>query len=162
MGQTTFPNMMALLGGMEANDNPCLGGDGFNKMDDCPLMFREFSRVNYVTGFTEDWPRIAIFNYKDTGFVSQPSDYYYRPFTTAYFSETSNCTGGKTGLSETESHLKYVTDFLKEMGKDAGRRNSTTTTVGNKSTPFFLFSYFTQISHNSMNTLKVRPQPHKS
>ena len=137
---------MGLLGGLEKDDNgmfPCLRGDWYNKMDDCPLIWTDFSRHNYVTGYTEDWPQISAFNSEKTGFVQQPTDYYYRTITTAQNSqhgEKLKCVGGKAGLTETESHLKYVKDFWRVMKVRI---------------PFFLFSFFTRISHNSLNTLKV-------
>lgn len=49
-------------------------------MDDCPILWRNFSRAGYVTAYVEDEPSIGTFNYNKAGFAHAPTDYYLRPF----------------------------------------------------------------------------------
>lgn len=49
-------------------------------MDDCPIIWRNFSRAGYVTAYVEDEPTIGTFNYKKAGFKHAPTDFYLRPF----------------------------------------------------------------------------------
>ncbi|XP_034241082.1 uncharacterized protein LOC117645184 isoform X2 [Thrips palmi] len=77
----TFPNLMAILTGMTRPqvEERCFQ-TAMTPMDDCPIIWRNFSRAGYVTAYVEDEPTIGTFNYKKAGFKHAPTDYYLRPF----------------------------------------------------------------------------------
>jgi len=81
VGENTIPNVMAALGGYsdaEMRDS-CFLSDQMAQ-DGCPYLWDRFSGANYLTALIEDAPLLAIFNYLKTGFVQQPTDFYFRPF----------------------------------------------------------------------------------
>ena len=151
LGENTFPNVMAMLGGMVPPTPPhhfydCMKR-GWGKLDDCPLIWREFSKLGYITAFLEDEPSIAAFNYDKTGFVQQPTDYYLRTLSIGYRGKVSksrnifwryaDCV---SGLPMFKMMAKYTKEFVDVMG---GKN------------PYFLFSWYTSAVHDDFNGLKV-------
>jgi len=144
VGENTFPNIMAAIGGMETYKYDCWRS-GADKIDNCPFLWNNFSDKGYMTALVEDAPGIAIFNYEKTGFVKQPTDYYLRPLMTASHlhagrgksSGAMSCFGG---LNPTDYMIKYIERFLGVTGKQY---------------PFFLLSWFTSIAHDDFNGLMV-------
>ncbi|CAG7724309.1 unnamed protein product [Allacma fusca] len=142
IGENTFPNMMAALGGMKLDDYPCWRTRS-TKLDDCPFIWKNFSDRNYITGSVEDSASLANFNYMKTGFVRQPVDYYFRPLAVAYHGNKNRegafrgCVGGRT---QTDLVLKYIQDFV--------------SVVKNKA-PYFFWSWFTTLAHDDFNDLRV-------
>ncbi len=67
IGENTFPNIMGAIGGMSPGKYSCWPAQ-LAKLDDCPLIWKNFSENGYLTAFLEDAPGIAIFNYEKTGF----------------------------------------------------------------------------------------------
>nr|CAD7426636.1 unnamed protein product [Timema monikensis] len=49
------------------------------KLDDFPLLWKDYHREGYVTAIMEDEPDFSTFNFEKIGFVQQPVDYYPRP-----------------------------------------------------------------------------------
>jgi hypothetical protein len=80
IGENTLPNVAALLTGLSLDQmrEQCWTSR-FKKFDDCPFIWREFSKLGYVTAYSEDEPTGSTFNYHKTGFVVPPTDYYIRP-----------------------------------------------------------------------------------
>ncbi|CAG7731387.1 unnamed protein product, partial [Allacma fusca] len=141
-GVNTFPNMMSILGGMEENHYPCWK-DKKNFLDDCPLIWKNFSSSNYITALLEDSAGIANFNYMKTGFLEQPTDYYFRPVTVAYHDKLSHAysySGCVGGMTQTNFMLQYLQDFVVEMGRNE--------------VPYFLLSWFSTLGHQDINNLK--------
>ncbi|XP_021943412.1 uncharacterized protein LOC110842020 isoform X2 [Folsomia candida] len=155
VGDNTFPNIMAAFAGMtEAETIARCWPSRHTKLDDCPFLWKNFSRMNYVTAHVEDSPGIAIFNYDKTGFVLPPSDYYLRPLMVAEhqagrnrhrFGGANDCLGG--GLTPTRVLLRYIRSFVREVGGV---------------TPFFLLSWFTSMAHDDFNGLKPYDQDFRS
>ncbi|CAG7642277.1 unnamed protein product [Allacma fusca] len=146
IGDNTFPNMMGALGGMETNKYPCWKKKT-DFMDDCPLIWKNFSSSNYVTALLEDSAGIANFNFMKTGFLEEPTDYYLRPITVAYhgrLSRTQSYNGCVGGMSQTNFMMEYLQNFVTAMGQSR--------------VPHFLFSWFTTLGHDSLNDLKVHIQ----
>lgn len=58
----------AALGGMTADETvtKCWATKA-TAMDFCPLIWKNFSALNYVTALVEDSPGLASFNYAKTG-----------------------------------------------------------------------------------------------
>ncbi|XP_014294449.1 uncharacterized protein [Halyomorpha halys] len=138
----TFPNLMAILTGktVEQLRSSCWGPNS-KKLDDCPLIWNQFSKQGYVTGYAEDLPNIGSFNYRKTGFVKTPTDYYIRPFMLAAekflklkVKNTLNVCLGPTSTSD------YILDYLIDFAK----------TFYNTLT-FSLF-WLNNFSHNDVNT----------
>ena len=80
VGDHTFPNLIALFTGKTQIEQPEVNLN----LDPCekyPLIFQNFSKLNYVTLHGEDWPEIATFNQvMPKGFTTPPTDHYLRPF----------------------------------------------------------------------------------
>lgn len=53
------------------------------KLDNCSIIWREFSDRGYATALAEDEASIGTFNYLKPGFIKQPTTHYLRPFTLA-------------------------------------------------------------------------------
>lgn len=81
IADNTFPNLMAVLSGENYSElyRKCTI-NGSRVMDICPIIWKEYKEKGYVTAYAEDVPSIGTFNYLQTGFVEQPTDYYMRPF----------------------------------------------------------------------------------
>jgi len=84
VGDNTYPNVMALLTGKLAEERPI----GF--IDWAPLLWKDFSAAGYRTLQVEDgFIENHVFNvWVDTlnsprGFISVPTDYYFRPLSVA-------------------------------------------------------------------------------
>jgi hypothetical protein len=80
----TYPNLMAILTGF----NNTLAYDICNpkkvgQLEKCPFLWKYFHDNGYVTAYAEDEASINTFNYNKVGFLSQPTDYYMRPFVVA-------------------------------------------------------------------------------
>ena len=80
VGDNTFPNLAAVLTGLnlEQLKKQCWASRDKN-FDDCPFIWREYSKLGYVTAYAEDEPSVSTFNYQKSGFVTPPTDYYIRP-----------------------------------------------------------------------------------
>lgn len=81
IGDNTFPNLMAILTGYNESYayNQC-DPKSLNKLDECPLIWYDYRKLNFVTGYAEDETWINTFNYKKKGFTKPPTDYYFRPY----------------------------------------------------------------------------------
>jgi hypothetical protein len=139
VGDNTFPNLVAFLTGLSVDQlrNQCWASHDTN-FDKCPLIWKEYSELGYVTAYVEDIPEFSTFNFHKTGFVIPPTDYYIRPFLLA--SEKAlpgkrlhdiNVCLGPTPVNE---HIfRYMIDFA---------------TVYNNTTSFMM-SWINNFSHNS-------------
>lgn len=117
VGVNTLPNLAAILMGLSQDQlkKQCWPSR-YEKFDNCPFIWREFSDFGYVTAYAEDEPTGSTFNYHKTGFVIPPTDYYIRPFLLASEDElpvkkrdSLNVCLGPTPTSE--HILRYITDF---------------------------------------------------
>lgn len=81
IGDNTFPNVMAILTGMNASylGDTCFPSNSKN-LDDCPFIWKNYSRRGYLTAYFEDEAHIGTFNYLKYGFLNSPTDYYGRPY----------------------------------------------------------------------------------
>ena len=81
IGDNTFPNVMAILTGFnESYAYSKCDPKKLNKLDHCPMIWFDFKKLNYITGYAEDEAWINTFNYKKKGFTEPPTDYYFRPY----------------------------------------------------------------------------------
>lgn len=71
MGDNTFPNLMAVMTGLNQSDaysvcEPTKPG----KLDECPFVWHDFREAGYATSYAEDEVSISTFNYRKEGFLS--------------------------------------------------------------------------------------------
>lgn len=85
IGENTFPNVMAMLTGLEEEEleGACPWPSSKHKLDPCPFIWKDFAKRGYRTLFNEDMG--FTFKYCKTGFVEQPTDYYGIPFSSVCF-----------------------------------------------------------------------------
>ncbi|XP_075725426.1 uncharacterized protein LOC119183341 [Rhipicephalus microplus] len=138
VGDNTFPNLVALLTGMEAYTqlkHPGMNGDTF---DDVRFIWDDFKHGGYLTLFAEDFPEYGVFNYLARGFRDPPTDFYFRPYCLAMESSF---------LMKTSSNLCYGNVPKHKLQIDYVRRFIE---VNNGSRPYFAFSFLVEISHEYM------------
>ena len=138
----SIPDVFSMLTGLQASASvlrkSCYT---FGKpIDHCPFIWKNFSEINYVTGFIEDAPGHSSFS-SVSRFVKQPTDYYGRPVGVAYMKPgvghgRQSCVGG---ITETELVLNYTLDFVKET----------------QHVPYFFLSVHGSIANLNLNTVGV-------
>ncbi|XP_035710291.1 uncharacterized protein LOC110853571 [Folsomia candida] len=142
IGLNTFPNMMAALTGMTETEVVSCWPTSTAKLVNCPFVWTNFSRLNYITAMVEDSSDFGTFNFLKTGFIASPTDYYLHPLLITERQTTSggsdNCLGG--GLTTTRLLLRYISAIVDPVGGVA---------------PLFLLSWFTSVVHDDLNGLKV-------
>ena len=119
VGDNTYPNVMALLTGMLANERPA------GEIDKAPFLWKPFSEVGYRTLHLEDsFIDNHVFNIwvgknnDPGGFLQIPTDYYYRPMSVAQHHEPeaiSNSFFSPTCIGPT-----FETDFILNWVQDSG------------------------------------------
>jgi hypothetical protein len=111
MGDNTFPNLMAVLTGLNksAVEDKC-NPKHVGEFEKCKFLWNDFSDANYVTAYAEDSMSLTTFNYYKTGFINQPTDFYFRPFGLAaenFLKKTYECLG-----------YEYYADFIYRYAVD--------------------------------------------
>lgn len=113
--------------------------------DDLPAVWKNFSQHGYVTMFAEDHPKYTAFNYNAHGFKKPPTDYYMRPLWLSMEQQKKLTSRDHRCYGHLPKHkflLKYFQDFLTAMQ------------TGNHS--YFAFTFFTLLSHDHLNSVKVK------
>lgn len=121
---------------MELGKYPCWPKRSV-KVDDCPLIWKNYSRLNYVTAYLEDAPNMAIYNYGKTGFVLPPADYYLRPYMLALRKTKGACA---SGTEPSAIVTNFMLQIMSEMISDV---------------PYFLFSWLSSVPHETFRGLQV-------
>ena len=68
IGVNTYPNMMGILAGLHVERKyACTKNRDHPNLDECPLIWKNFSEAKYLTGMIEDAPFDGNFNYNKTG-----------------------------------------------------------------------------------------------
>ncbi|KAK7794926.1 hypothetical protein R5R35_005898 [Gryllus longicercus] len=141
IGDNTFPNIMAVLTGMDMNQlkEGCWPSKK-TKVDDCPLLWKEFHNHSYVSAYAEDEPTMSTFNYQKTGFLKQPTDYYFRPYMLAAskklkIQRRNNLDVCMGPISTTDHILRYALDFVTTF----------------KNSFYFALFWMNNFSHNDIN-----------
>ena len=142
IGDNTFPNVVAILTGHSAEHLKSCWKSKQEELDNCPFLWKEFNNQSYVTAYGEDQTSITTFNYNKKGFLTQPTDYYLRPFLLA--AEKKLSLKQRDGMdiclgpaSTAENMLKYLTDFAYTF----------------RNMPYFSFMWMNNLSHNNPNNL---------
>ncbi|XP_018561924.1 uncharacterized protein LOC108904037 [Anoplophora glabripennis] len=141
MGDNTFPNVMAVLTGFDESHafkvcNPREVG----QLDACPMLWYDYKKLGYVTGYAEDEGSINTFNFRKKGFKDPPVDYYFRPYILATETlakvrkdEMTYCTGPETAGER-------ILDVAKEFA------------ITFKDYPSFGLFWMNSFSHNKLNS----------
>lgn len=139
VGDNTFPNLLALLTGQQA-DRIVKPGQRDKLYDDVHIVWQDFRRAGYETLFAEDFPAFALFNYLARGFTEPPTDYYLRPFWLAVYESYLLMSSSALCFGNTPKHtlqLDYLRRYFDSRNASSGRER-----------PFFAFSYLVEISHD--------------
>ncbi|ODN02078.1 hypothetical protein Ocin01_04570 [Orchesella cincta] len=144
VGENTFPNAVAFISGYQVQDltKICFFSQN-TRQDLCPFLWKKFSEANYLTALIEDVPLLATYNYFKTGFVEQPTDYYFRPYMLGvhYHSPSVlfslDCIGSNT---VDETIHKYIGDLLSMSARNE--------------TPVFIYTWLTNLAHGDLNAAR--------
>ncbi|XP_076315052.1 uncharacterized protein LOC143227493 [Tachypleus tridentatus] len=144
VADNSFPNMIPFLTGCKVYTDPSeLPGDqSTGPFDDWPFVWKNFSNAGYITALHEDDPEFTLLNYLSKGCLNQPTDFYLRPLWLALhgsplWKESSQwCFGNVPKL---KLMLDWILDFCKK----------------HKSIPYFLFSFFIEVTHNDFNNAQL-------
>lgn len=142
----SFPNTMAMLTGERIPwvREKTLKSDYFDHK--FRYLWDYFHGSGYVTGFMEDLARIGIFKYGKWGFNQPPVDFYPRPFWLQMYPEAKNWDLNRAMQKKDEfcylQNGKKIKIFL----------NQILDFVKKQEDPYFLFSFYSQMTHNNLNS----------
>ncbi|XP_055635031.1 uncharacterized protein LOC129774949 [Toxorhynchites rutilus septentrionalis] len=105
-----------------------------------PMVWDEYEKYGYVTGFNEDVPHIGTFSYRLNGFDVQPTDHYMRTY---YLAIDSYLSYYKKLCVGAQPRHKVMLDYTKEF------------MLSYPSNPRFVFSFHGELSHDSINQVGV-------
>uniref|UniRef100_T1KAW4 Sulfatase N-terminal domain-containing protein n=1 Tax=Tetranychus urticae TaxID=32264 RepID=T1KAW4_TETUR len=119
---------------------------GKGPYDTVQFIWNDFKRQNYTTGYIEDDPKFALFNYLAKGFKKPPTDWYTRPYWMKMDYDRGNqerslCYKQKPKIIY---WLKQIKQFLNKVNKTKQ--------------PFFLWSFYIQVTHDDFNNAQLIDQ----
>lgn len=138
VGDNTFPNLVALLTGMEAYTQLKHPGTTGGTFDGVQFIWDDFRRDGYLTLFAEDFPEYGVFNYLARGFRDPPTDFYFRPYCLAMESSFLMRSSSNLCYGNVPKHVLQI-DYVRRFIE-----------VNNGSQPYFAFSFLVEISHEYM------------
>ncbi|XP_076238504.1 uncharacterized protein LOC143181785 [Calliopsis andreniformis] len=105
-----------------------------------PMIWNEYKKNGYITGFMEDVHHIGTFTYRLKGFKEQPTDHYMRTYylaATPYFRYYNKfCVGSIPRHMVMLNYIKEIFNVYKYQ-------------------PKFLFGFHGELSHDSYNDIGV-------
>lgn len=136
----SFPNGCAYMTGYSQEQlKPICLNKASNSMDECPLLWKSFEKLGYLTAVIED---TAVFN---KGFVQKPVDFLFRTFMMAvnkrlprYQPDYLRCLGRKQFEDVLLSYLEQVLVLTTRSGR----------------TPLFSFLWDTSSAHDCSLNLR--------
>ncbi|KZC04517.1 hypothetical protein WN55_00592 [Dufourea novaeangliae] len=124
VADNTYPNLVPVLSGLSEEELHDVCWQTKDKsFDECPFIWKNFSKAGYRTVFGEDACGMTTFNYLKPGFRVQPTDYYLRPFCIASEKDIGNthklnanlCVGTRKTFDNLLGYSrKTATEFAKE------------------------------------------------
>lgn len=149
-GENTFPNLVPLLTGKSPSRFPHVE---HLKMfaDTMPFIWNEEALGSVATYFAEDRPDISAFNYGKGGFNKVPTDFYFRPYTLAFYEFEPMI---KKGLGKpnydcygNRNYFQIEIDYLKGFLRKYNHKRK------------FAFFWSNQVGHEAFTTLSRGDEP---
>lgn len=154
IGDNTDPNLSAVLMGMsfkEIKSHPCQPKPRYSKFDDCPLIWKDFSKRGYATAYAEDAAWMGLFHFNEVGYVKEPTDYYNRPYFLVSEAHIAHklgfasmnakiCQGDKKSMSVIHDYSLAVADALQDL-------------------PYFGFYWATSLTHDFLQSASAADEP---
>lgn len=121
VADNTFPNLVPVLAGLSEQELQKTCWSSYRTVfDNCPLIWKNYSKAGYRTAFAEDASWMGTFAYTKYGFHKQPTDYYTRIFNKLAEDEIGHehrsnaklCTGPRLSL---DVLLAYAAKFAITM-----------------------------------------------
>lgn len=119
IGDNTFPNLMAILTGLEIEEltSTCLTSN----FDGCNFIWDLYKERGYNTVFAEDWNMAGLFNFNRPGFLKQPTDLRLKPIVmemeahagSQHDANSYMCLGGERTV---DLLLNYIGMFVRSIG----------------------------------------------
>lgn len=142
VGDGTPQALLPILTGMTEEELPEArrGINGSTTVDHHPWIWKNFSRLGYVTQWGEDMAYIGTFNIRMNGFKHSPVDHYMRPYYIVteklhrYFQPF--CLGSRRRHQVMFDYLKDFVDMYKMF-------------------PKFSFLFHSEYSHQNLNNLQL-------
>uniref|UniRef100_A0A6P4F4D1 Uncharacterized protein LOC108046821 n=1 Tax=Drosophila rhopaloa TaxID=1041015 RepID=A0A6P4F4D1_DRORH len=123
VGDNTFPNLMAILTGYypdSALEKVCNWHEK-GCLDKTPFIWKDFRNASYLTAYAEDVTFMNTFNFQKPGFVESPTDFYLRPFQTA-FEKVLNTWKCKDCSMKYCVGRRITSSYVYDMAKEFARR----------------------------------------
>ncbi|XP_053214725.1 uncharacterized protein LOC128397954 [Panonychus citri] len=146
-GDDTWKNMIPLLTGHHVSYGEWSNHvDEVGPFDDLDLIWKDFKRADYLTGYIEDYPSLGLFNLRKDGFLNPPTDWYPRAhwaqmeFEMGYH-KTNKCFGRQPKL----------TDWLKQVRQFVNLTSSS-------KLPYFLWSFLIEPLADNFNKIQYVDQ----
>lgn len=153
VADNTDPNLTAVLMGLTNDERfkKCNQTKQVDKYDDCPLIWKDFSKKGYITAYAEDAAWMGLFHYNKIGHVKEPTDYYNRP----YFVVSEDQIGHKAGLTENAGNIcqgdKKSISVVHDYSLDVANTL--------KDIPYFGFYWSTSLTHDWLERASIADEP---
>ncbi|XP_039154526.1 uncharacterized protein LOC6731586 isoform X2 [Drosophila simulans] len=99
VADNSYPNIFPILTGYSPSsaENQICDTSQPGCLDEIPFIWKEMKKNGYLTAYAEDTVFSNTFNYVKPGFLSRPTDYYFRPLLDALEKQTNKlyCPGCK-------------------------------------------------------------------
>lgn len=135
VGDGTLQAVLPILTGHKQTEMPntMLKYNSTRHNDIYPLIWKNFEKAGYVTGYAEDMQFIGTFTYSTTGFKEQPTDHYTRPF---YQVAEKQYKKHKPYCLRARPRHKVMMDYVRDFA------------TMYKKEPYFLFAFHSELSHS--------------
>ncbi|KAH9405708.1 hypothetical protein TYRP_014002 [Tyrophagus putrescentiae] len=111
IGDNTWPNLIGMFTGLDLEGVEKTIPDS-RKLDNVPLIFKEFSAAGYMNTYIENMPNFGLWTYHwKNGFIHQPIEYWMRPVNILVFKELQRHYCYKEKL-EMELYFDYLIDQM--------------------------------------------------
>ncbi|XP_054163318.1 uncharacterized protein LOC128961138 [Oppia nitens] len=150
LADNSFPNMVPLLTGKRVWKNE-LQNEDFGPYDDWPFIWKDFHNAGYKTALIEDFPSFTLFNYESHGFVSQPTDWYPRPFWIHLFRDVSKILLGLIPFDLSNCYMNRfpkIDIFFQQIKHFIHECHA-------KHYPYFAFNFYIEVTHNDFNRVQL-------
>ncbi|XP_044272210.1 uncharacterized protein LOC123016064 isoform X2 [Tribolium madens] len=122
VADNTYPNLMALLAGLDEPkaDEKCSS----RSLISCPLVLFDYQNQGYATAYAEDEPWMGNFILNQRSYDNPPTDYYFRPYFRVNEKLTTRKIDGVNFCTGPESSGERVLNLAKNFAKTLQNRPS--------------------------------------